>query len=154
MIIDIRVFILACKRECKSKCTLSRPFQELRHAIFPKAQEEIFADVSFCRRHCSAWLHSWSWDSHLSQPLLLPASEAWCDFHWRGSLNFQQQLEETSRKTANKIKHMMKKIARMSLCPKRTNFQYVHFPAVPTYATRIKKKKNISSSSVTVQWFL
>lgn len=128
MIIDLQVFILACKGECKSKCTLSRSFQDLRPASLPKAQQ-IFAEVSFCRRHSSAWLCSRGWDSHLSQPLLLPASEAWCDFHWRGSQNFQQQLEEASMKIPNKMKHMMKKISRMSLCPKRTDFQYVSFPA-------------------------
>lgn len=128
MIIHLQVFILACKGECKSEC-LGRSFQDLRPASLPKAQQEMFAEVSFCRKHSSAWLCSWSWDSHLSQPLLLPAPEAWCDFHWRGLLNFQQQWEAASRKTPNKMNYMMKKIARMSLCPMRTNFQYVHFPA-------------------------
>lgn len=127
MIIDLWVFVLACKGECRSEC-LGRSFQDLRPTSLPKAQQEIFAEVSLCRRH-SSWLHSRSWDSHLSQHLLLPAPEGWCDFHWRGLLNIQQQLEEASRKTPNKMRHMMKKVARMSLCPVRTNFQYVHFPA-------------------------
>lgn len=156
MTIALWVFILSCKGECKSECTLSRSLQGLRPASLPKAPREIFAEVPFCRKHSSAWLRSWSWDSHLSQALLLPASEAWCDFHWRGSLNFQQQLEEASRKASSKMKHMTKKITRMSLCPKRIRFQCVHFTGFFLLYLHLLQefKKNVHSSSVTVQWFL
>lgn len=55
--------------------------------------------------------------SHLSQALLAPTSEAWCDFHWRGSQELQQQLEQAIRKTPSKMKYMMEEINRGSFCP-------------------------------------
>lgn len=67
--------------------------------------------------------------SHLSRALLVPTSEAWCDFHWRGSQKLQQQLEQAIRKTPSKMKYMMEEIKR-ELLSKYDSFYYVNFPAL------------------------
>ena len=146
--------ILACQGECKSECGLSRPLQCLRRARLPKAQQKIFAEASPLQNTCLCLAPLIELgQSHLSRALLVPTSEAWCDFHWRGSQNLQQQLEQAIKKTPNKMKYIMEEINRMSLCPNMTGEFLIcsfscSFPVLPTFATRISKY--VPNSSVTV----